>query len=684
MPLRITRMAIFLIGLILLSVPAAAATIAACDSTFTTCLIPENTSLQLPFTGFAGDVILLEPNGTTVSDVFRIFNNILNTGRGTGFGNTAFLYSADDIALPNPSSYSANAVFLMESPSGTTSYLGNGTTYVLGAPEPRTFGSLGLACIALAVLARRRSKGRLGRPGMRTSQLAMAATLALCSRVAFAQVVNIDQPVVNLVDGPVNVVAKFDLPIGTGPATYQLGVAAPSAGLAFYTASYLAFGTFPLPFHIVGTDPSLGANTTTIPTVLVPLKFIFPNAGNPTLDGTNVIAATLNSPIFQAADYKAGSVDLGTTQYGDALQRGEFWNLPGFSPNYHVLLGTPSIAATVTVTVPAGKGNAFALSGGGFMGVLDTTYFEQLLATLTPSYTANQLPIFTTDNVYLGANGLIQNCCILGFHASQGGPIATAKTWIYAAYAEPGTLSGFVDVVPLSHEVAEWLNDPFVGDGISGVNWIPPAVLPGQGGACIPNFETGDPLESYTFAKVTNGTTYHLQDEVFLPWYLQSPPSFSVNGWNTFQNLSAQVPLVVNSPSGIAGSYTNTATLAWAPVNTPVTGDVVYVGRGCPGDTYLANPSGKIALIDRGTCAVSLKVDAAATAGAVGVLIGLVAPGDAISFFYGGGSTFVPSLVITQAISNAIKNALTSSPVNATISPNNAIPTPGAALCGPG
>src|SRR4029077_18583360 len=103
-------------------------------------------------------------------------------------------------------------------------------------------------------------------------------------------------------------------------------------------------------------------------------------------------------------------------------------------------------------------------------------------------------------------------------------------------------------------------------------------------------------------------------------------------------------------------------TLVFAPVNMPVTGNVVYVGRGCPGDTYLANPSGQIALIDRGTCAVSLKVDAAAKAGAIGTLIGLVAPGDAVSFSY-GGTNFVPSLVITQATSNAIKTALLSSPV---------------------
>jgi len=517
--------------------------------------------------------------------------------------------------------------------------------------------------------------------------------------------------VIELVDGPVNVVVRLDLPMAAKeqqisvagspamPASAEMALtnaSNPARGLPFYTANYTAIAGKVLPFNIVGTDPSLGANTTVIPTVLVPLKFIFPNAGHPSLDGTNVISAFQNSPIFQTADYMAGSVDLGTTQYGDALQRAEFWNLPGFSPGYHVLLAPPMVAQTVTVTVPSGKGNAYALAAGGFMGVLDTTYFDQVLATLLPTYSATQLPIFVTDNVYLGTNGLMQNCCILGFHASQAPPIATAKTWIYAAYAEPGTLSdptggGFVDSVPLSHEVAEWLNDPFVG-GSPGINWIPPAVQPDSGGSCIPNFETGDPLEGapYTFTKVTNSATYHLQDEVVLPWYLHTTPSFSVNGWYTFQSLSGVIPLVINSPASIAGSYTNTAKLSFAPVNTPVTGNIAYVGRGCPAsppnpaDPYLANPSGKIALIDRGSCSISLKIDRAAQAGATAVLIGLVAPGNAVSFTYGGGSNFVPSLVITQANSNLIETALGTSAVNATISPSNVIPPPFSTLCGPG
>jgi|RhiMetdeSRZDD1v2_1073273.scaffolds.fasta_scaffold20197_7 PA domain-containing protein len=533
--------------------------------------------------------------------------------------------------------------------------------------------------------------------------------VALCCTPAFTQVVNLD-------DGPVNVKIKFNLPIGERPAQTQtntpttsgisrvtaLDTPAPTSGLQFYTANYTALAGKQLPFNIVGTDPSLGANTTMVPTVLVPLQFIFPNPGDPTLDGTDVKSAIQNSPIFQNADYTAGSIDLGVTQFGDALQRAQFWNLPGFSPDYHVLLGGPTVAPTVTVTVPTGKGNAFTLSGGGFMGVVDTLFFEQLLATLTPNYMANQLPIFLTDNVYLGASGLLQNCCLVGFHASQGPPVANAKTWIYAAYAEPGTFGdpagvGFVDVVPLSHEVAEWLNDPFVGAAIvsGGINWIPPAVLPGQGGTCITNFETGDPLESvpYTFTKVTNATTYHLQDEVTLPWYLHTTPSFSVGGSYTFQNQSSTIPLVINSPSSIAGSYTNTAKLDFAPVDTAVTGNIAYVGQGCPAgsispgspeDPYLTDPSGKIALIDRGACNVSLKIDRAAQGGAIAVLIGLVAPGDAISFTFGGGTHFVPSLVITQDTSTLIKNALGSSTVNATISPANAIPPSFSSLCGPG
>jgi subtilisin family serine protease len=159
-----------------------------------------------------------------------------------------------------------------------------------------------------------------------------------------------------------------------------------------------------------------------------------------------------------------------------------------------------------------------------------------------------------------------------------------------------------------------------------------------------------------------------------------TPEVLSVGATNSV--VVYDIPLVINAPPIIAGTYADTAILDFAPVNTAVTSNVAYVGRGCPAnsissgspaDPYLTNPNGMIALIDRGSCAISLKIDAAARAGAVGVLIGLVAPGDAVSFSNGGGSDFVPTLVITQPNSNLIKSALLSSAVNATISPNNAI-----------
>jgi hypothetical protein len=143
---------------LLLSVPAIAGPIASCNASFTVCAIPENTLLQLPFDAIAGDVVLTESGGAVTSDVFRIFNNIVNTGAGTGLGNMIFLYSQDDSSLPLHSTYSANAVFIPENPSGITSFVGNGTNYLLGAPEPRTLELAGLAFAVIAVMARRRSR----------------------------------------------------------------------------------------------------------------------------------------------------------------------------------------------------------------------------------------------------------------------------------------------------------------------------------------------------------------------------------------------------------------------------------------------------------------------------------------------------------------------------------------------
>ena len=121
------------LGLIVVpSASALAAAPAKCAPDLTTCMITENVLLQLPFLAISGDVVVQDPNSTNVSDVFRIFNDFADTGGGTGLGRLAMLFSRDDNnPLPDPSTYSANVVFIKEAAVGSTSYSGNGTVYSL-------------------------------------------------------------------------------------------------------------------------------------------------------------------------------------------------------------------------------------------------------------------------------------------------------------------------------------------------------------------------------------------------------------------------------------------------------------------------------------------------------------------------------------------------------------------------
>ncbi len=71
-----------------------------------------------------------------------------------------------------------------------------------------------------------------------------------------------------------------------------------------------------------------------------------------------------------------------------------------------------------------------------------------------------------------------------------------------------------------------------------------------------------------------------------------------------------------------AGRRPSTVSLfAYKPPYNTFEGEVVFVGRGCPSDAYLANPAGKIALIERGTCPFYDKVARAAAAGATAAII---------------------------------------------------------------
>jgi hypothetical protein len=149
---------------------------------------------------------------------------------------------------------------------------------------------------------------------------------------------------------------------------------------------------------MVGTNPAAGSATSTISTEIIPLSFTFSNGV--TLDGTTKVAPTIASPIFQSAAFVSGN-----TQYGDAIQRAEFWNyVSTTSPAYHVFLGQPTVLPTVMISVPQNQGVEFTGSRSGRpIGLISISWFSAQLKNLLGSLhiSAQTLPIFLTYNTFL-------------------------------------------------------------------------------------------------------------------------------------------------------------------------------------------------------------------------------------------------------------------------------------------
>jgi hypothetical protein len=299
---------------------------------------------------------------------------------------------------------------------------------------------------------------------------------------------------------------------------------APPVALPVWNGSFV-YGGHTYNYQMVGTTPSTGTSTT-VPVFIIPIALRYktgtttttfnPNAKQS--NGASAITNTVNSPIFQNMDWKAGdgTTDLGTTQYEDAFQRGNFWGQVKTATGYHVLLGQPTILKTQVFTVPAADGSV-ANEFGVKVGLADINWFDAKINALITKFTQiqpNTLPIFMTYDVYLTSGG----CCIGGYHSATGAQAYSHFTYI----GKPGAFSQ--DVGALSHEVGEWLDDPLLNGG----NSVACGIL-----------EVGDPEEIYAnygdFPYTLNGFTYNLQDLTYLE-YFGAPTTTSVGGEMTFHN----------------------------------------------------------------------------------------------------------------------------------------------------
>jgi len=322
-------------------------------------------------------------------------------------------------------------------------------------------------------------------------------------------------------------------------------------------------------YNIVGADPNncSGAGCDVTVTVdIIPLNVIV--AGE-SFNGTDVIAATLASPIFALNDY--GSTPFATApgafpndpsfiqgpggvlsqndagnqlQLQDAIQRAEF-NKTG-SSSYHLRLN-PVIHDAITIVVPNGK-SSVGLSPNGLDGAfIDYQWWLEQILNLTGNLRdidPTHLALYLTKDVILFPRGSFNH--VTGFHGAansyHGNGNQPVQTYAWASYFLPGGFDrpnggaywALQDINGVSHEISEWANDPFTNNFVE--FW---STLTNPDVGCVVNLETGDAVNNLGFAMGTNiyfqgpnpdGTQsadgyYHPQDEALFPWFLRLAPN---------------------------------------------------------------------------------------------------------------------------------------------------------------
>jgi hypothetical protein len=307
------------------------------------------------------------------------------------------------------------------------------------------------------------------------------------------------------------------------------------------------------PYVMVGKPPS-SPGTSRIDVDLIPVEVVFDNildaSGEPLVfDPEPIVPQVTTSPLFAEASYPNGF-----TQYVDAIQRANF---PSAPDNWHTLLNHPHVEKTVVVHVTApANGAVFKTAQGTPFALVELNYLtSQAFAALPSHLQVARLVAWVVPNVFLFDTSL-ENCCYLGFHDAQSfqdpGGAVSVFTYAFADWLDPDVSDatyGFpfgADVMPLSHEIAEWIDDPFVSNFVSA--WPVPFF------GCFPLseevlVEVGDPIATFfaaaPFSLTVNGFTYHPTNIALLPWFTRELPSSAFGGAYSFPQ-----PLLT-SPAGV-------------------------------------------------------------------------------------------------------------------------------------
>jgi hypothetical protein len=282
-------------------------------------------------------------------------------------------------------------------------------------------------------------------------------------------------------------------------------------------------------YRMVGTDPLGAAVTTVIPDTITPLGLSI--GGQGIAPSSSVIATVTGSGLFKPAAFPGG-----TGQYGNMFMRNQFrsWltTKSGALKNWNLNLGTPSVRPQLTLTVPTDKGEIRLLHGVR-VALVDVRWLD---TALTGQVTAGSPAGFTQ---FLGVNTVmcepyttaLTHCGIGGYHSVLD-DLAGSHTYSVQSFlngAVFGVKSGFVDTAPMSHELAEWLANPYLFNLTPG--WRSP-LAPQYG--CAGDLEVGDPVVTSQIA--VKGL--HYQDEAFLWWFARSTSGAWLHRYTWFNALT--------------------------------------------------------------------------------------------------------------------------------------------------
>lgn len=309
----------------------------------------------------------------------------------------------------------------------------------------------------------------------------------------------------------------------------------------YWSGSYTYQG-LEFTYRMVGSDPKNGSTTTVVPTVIIPLRFVFPDgqvfdASTDLVDGQTPVQGIVNSPIFQNYHFVLGGTAVGDTQYGDAFQRANFWNsVSTRAPNYHVLLGQPTVLPAQIIQVPQGRGTYFTNpSTGRTIPLVDFGLLAEQETAIRASLNLSprSLAMMVWGQVVVQSVSFPGLPAVRGWHGSE--PVSGGQLTFVSASYDSAQGSYWPDIYTMSHEIVEWLDDPF-GDNFT-AGWNPPYIA--RGDRCDSTYvagdamEVADPVEMFVESAValpTSTFTYHVTEAMFIDFFTRRDRSRSVNG----------------------------------------------------------------------------------------------------------------------------------------------------------